>query len=199
MKSQAFVNDNLGSRAAGSCRGDPGTTECHGPPSRLCGQGARRGRAAVARHASARLGPHLRSSLEYLRAILDYLDRHDVRMYRMATALAPYASHPDLPRFHRQVEECADELAEVCALARQRGIRLSTHPGQYTVLNSEDAGVQRLAAAELEVQVALFNTMGLDDEVVVVLHVGGVAGGRDAGLARFCRGLELLPEQRGAG
>ena len=63
-------------------------------------------------------GPHLRTSLEYLRAILLYLDANDIRMYRMATALAPYASHPDLLQFHGQVEECADELAAVGALAR---------------------------------------------------------------------------------
>lgn len=62
--------------------------------------------------------PHLRESLVYLRAILDYLDRHDIRMYRLVTALAPYASHPDLPQFHHQVEECADELEEVGAIAR---------------------------------------------------------------------------------
>ena len=35
----------------------------------------------------------------------------------MATALAPYASHPDLPQFHHQVEECADELRAVGDLA----------------------------------------------------------------------------------
>ena len=59
-------------------------------------------------------------------------------MYRMATALAPYASHPDLPQFHRQVEECAEQLERVGELARALGVRLSSHPGQYTVLNSED-------------------------------------------------------------
>ena len=48
-------------------------------------------------------GPHLRHSLECLRRILDYLDRHDVRMYRLPAALAPYASHPELPQFHDQV------------------------------------------------------------------------------------------------
>ena len=50
------------------------------------------------------------ASLTTLGAIFDYLDRFDIRMYRMATALAPYASHPELPRFHHQVEECAAEL-----------------------------------------------------------------------------------------
>jgi UV DNA damage endonuclease len=138
--------------------------------------------------------PHLSKSLEYLRAVLDYLDRHDIRMYRMATALAPYASHPELPQFHRQLEECEAELAEVGAVARALDIRLSTHPGQYTVLNSESATVRAAAVAELEVQGALLDAMGLGPEAVVVLHVGGAAGGHGAGADRFLAGFERLSE-----
>jgi UV DNA damage endonuclease len=144
------------------------------------------------RHAS---GPHLRVSLERLRAVLAYLDDHDIRMYRMATALAPYASHPDLPQFHRQVEEAAEELAATGALARELGVRLSTHPGQYTVLNSEDERVRDLAVAELEVQAALLDGMGLGPEAVVVLHVGGAPGGVARGLDRFVAGFERLSER----
>ncbi len=136
--------------------------------------------------------PHLRVSLGNLRAILDYLDRHDIRMYRMATALAPYSSHPELPQFHGQVAECEAELAAVGALARDRDIRLSTHPGQYTVLNSERDEVVAAAVAELEVQAALFDAMGLGPESVAVVHVGGTAGGLDAGLDRFARGYARL-------
>jgi UV DNA damage endonuclease len=139
-------------------------------------------------------GPHLRVSLQRLEAILRYCDERDIRMYRMATALAPYASHPDLPQFRRQPAECAELLARVGALARELGIRLSTHPGQYTVLNSEDERVQRLAADELEVQAELFDGMGLGPEAVVVLHVGGAAGGTQAALDRFARGFELLSQ-----
>jgi UV DNA damage endonuclease len=139
-------------------------------------------------------GPHLRDSLERLRAILDYLDANDIRMYRLATALAPYASHPELPQFHDQVAECADELAELGELARARDIRLSSHPGQYTVLNSERPPVRAAAAADLEVQAALFDAMGLGDEAVVVLHVGGAAGGKPAGSERFLAGFELLSD-----
>jgi UV DNA damage endonuclease len=139
-------------------------------------------------------GPHLRNSLTALRAILDRLERDDIRMYRMATALAPYASHPDLPQFHGQAAECAEELAAVGALALERGIRLSTHPGQYTVLNSERVEVRRAAIAELEVQAGLLDGMGLEPEAVVVLHVGGTAGGRAAALDRFERGLAGLSD-----
>jgi UV DNA damage endonuclease len=139
-------------------------------------------------------GPHLRTSLGYLRDVLGYLDRHDIRMYRMATALAPYASHPELPQFHRQVEECHAELAELGALARELDLRLSTHPGQYTVLNSESEAVRAAAVAELEVQGALFEAMGLGPEAVVVLHVGGGAGGLSAAGDRFLAGFEQLSE-----
>jgi UV DNA damage endonuclease len=138
--------------------------------------------------------PHLRVSLDHLEAILGYLDDHDIRMYRMATGLAPYASHPDLTQFRSQPQECAERLAEVGALARRLGVRLSTHPGQYTVLNSEDERIQRLAVEELEVQAELMDGMGLGPDAVVVLHVGGAAGGLQAGMDRFVRGFELLSD-----
>ena len=139
-------------------------------------------------------GPSLGVSLDRLEAILRYAGAHDLRMYRMATGLAPYASHPDLPAFRDQPQRFAQRLAEVGALARELDVRLSTHPGQYTVLNSEDERVQRLAAEELEVQAELLDGMGLGPEAVVVLHVGGAAGGTRAGLDRFCRGFERLSD-----
>ena len=139
-------------------------------------------------------GPHLRNSLAYLRDILDYLAGRDLRMYRMATGLAPYASHPELPQFHSQIDECADQLAGVGARARELGIRLSTHPGQYTVLNSERPEVVSAAVAELEVQARLLDGMDQPREAVVVVHVGGAAGGTEAGADRFAAGFERLSE-----
>ena len=128
-------------------------------------------------------------------AILDYLERHDIRMYRFATALAPYASHPELTQFHGQVAECEAELAAIGRVARERDIRLSSHPGQYTVLNSERAGVRAAAVAELEVQASLLDAMELGPEAVVVLHVGSGAGGVEASLDRFVAGFEQLSER----
>jgi UV DNA damage endonuclease len=138
--------------------------------------------------------PGLDVSLDALEAVLAYCDDHDIRMYRMATGLAPYASHPDLPQFRDQPARFAPRLAEVGALARTLDIRLSSHPGQYTVLNSEDDEVRRLAAVELEVQAELMDAMGLGPEAVVVLHVGGAAGGTAAALDRFERGFALLSD-----
>jgi UV DNA damage endonuclease len=138
--------------------------------------------------------PSLAVSLGHLDAILGYLDDNEIGFYRMATGLAPYASHPDLPQFRDAPQRHADRLRQVGDKAREMGIRISSHPGQYTVLNSEDAEVRRLAAVELEVQAELMDGMGLGPECVVILHVGGAAGGLDAALDRFERGFETLSD-----
>jgi UV DNA damage endonuclease len=117
-----------------------------------------------------------------------------VRMYRMASALAPYATHPDLQGFDRQVEACTARLARLGRTARELDVRLSFHPGQYVVLNSERPDVRAMAARELDVLASLLDAMELGPDAVVVLHVGGGAGGRDAARERFLRGLEAVSE-----
>lgn len=137
-------------------------------------------------------GPHLRVSIGYLHRIFDYLHEIDVRMYRMASGIAPYASHPDLKQFRNQPQECASELTELGRRASVLGLRLSSHPGQYTVLNSEHEATVLAAVKELEVHAEIFDAMELPPESVIVIHVGGKAGGSRRALDRFKRGFEML-------
>jgi UV DNA damage endonuclease len=137
-------------------------------------------------------GPHLRVSLEHLREVFTYLDEADIRLYRMASGLAPYATHPDHPQFHGQVEECAEELAALGTEAQRLGLRLSLHPSQYIVLNSPDDDIVARSAADVEVQAAILEAMGLGDEAVVVLHIGGAYGDPEAARERFARNYEAL-------
>ncbi len=140
-------------------------------------------------------GPHLRWSLEAMHGVLDYLEAQDVDMYRMTASLAPYATHPDMPQFHNQVEEARAELEELGARARRLDLRLSSHPSQYIVLNSEDPAIRAAAIRDMELQTQLFDAMGLGPEAVIVLHVGGAAGGFDAGLDRWEAGWEGLSDR----
>ncbi len=113
----------------------------------------------------------------------------------MASALVPYGTHPELPQFHGQVGECRERLAQTGARARELGVRLTAHPGQYIVLNSEQERVRDSAARDLELQAELFDAMGLGPESVVVLHVGSAAGGVEAGIDRFLAGVERLSKR----
>src|SRR5688500_14658426 len=105
-----------------------------------------------------------------MHGVLDYLERNDIAMYRMTASLAPYATHPDLPRFHRQLDESLEPLAALGERARELGVRLSTHPGQYVVLNSEDPAVRDAAVRDLELQARLLDALVLGPVAEVVLH-----------------------------
>ena len=137
--------------------------------------------------------PHLSVSLAYLRDVFTYLDAAHIEMYRMASDLAPYATHPDMPQFHRQVESCAAELAEVGALAVRLRLRLSFHPAQHVVLNSPAEELAAKSAADLIVQASVLDCMGLGPEAVVVTHLGGVYGDRENARINFVRAFERLP------
>jgi len=142
-------------------------------------------------------GPHLRVSLELLDAAFEHLDAIDVRVFRMSSSTVPYGTHPDLPQFdyRRQIEDCAAELEALGAKARRLGLRLSTHPGQYTVINAEDETLAAKSLLDLEQDALLLDALGQPEEACVVVHVGGVYGDRDAARARWAASYERLSER----
>lgn len=138
--------------------------------------------------------PSLAVSIEALHRIFDYLESAGISMYRISSDVVPYATHPDLPQFHGQLKRHREALAALGARARELDLRLSLHPSQYVVLNAADPEVARKAAQDLDVQARLLDGLGQGPEGVVVLHVGGVYGDREASLARFARGFRRLSE-----
>jgi UV DNA damage endonuclease len=108
-----------------------------------------------------RSGLHLSVSLGYLDRIFDYLELHDIRMYRMATALAPYATHPELEGFRPQPRECAAQL-ELHRRVRPRARPASLHPPRpvhIAVLRGR--AHRRWRRMSLDVQAELLDGMGL--------------------------------------
>ncbi|HYO29860.1 MAG TPA: UV DNA damage repair endonuclease UvsE [Thermomicrobiales bacterium] len=140
-------------------------------------------------------GPHLRVSLEYLDRIFDYLDEIDIRMYRISSDIAPYVTHPDMPQFHNQIDECRDELAALGAKARRLELRLSMHPSQYIVLNSPDERIAAAAVHDFAYHADFLDGLGLDSDAKIVTHVGGVYGDRRSAMDRWVRAFEELPEK----
>ncbi len=137
--------------------------------------------------------PHLSVSLAYLRDIFAYLHSQQIRFYRMAGQLAPYLTHPQMPQFHHQIEECATELAATGDLARQYGIRLSIHPAFHVQMSSPDEEMGRRARIELEAAARLLGGMGLDENAVLIVHVGSAYGQPLVARERFVRRFEQLP------
>lgn len=153
------------------------------------------GQAGLKSHDSRRWQnePHLSVSLAYLRDIFGYLRRQNIRMYRLSAELAPYVTHPDMPQFHAQIDECAVELASVGRLARADGLRLSFHAPATAVLDAPDETIAAKAAADLIALARLLDGLEQGPEAVIVLHVGGVYGDRLAARRRFVERYHALP------
>ena len=138
--------------------------------------------------------PHLRVSLGYLAEIFGYLRKHQIHMYRMSSDLAPYATHPTMPQFHTMVRDSANDLATLGRLAREADIRLSFHPSQFIVLNSENDELTRKSLADLDSQADILDLMECGPEAVLVVHVGGAYGDRPSGRERWIKTWARLSE-----
>lgn len=153
------------------------------------------GRPGLRSHDSRRWrnNPHLSVSLAYLRDIFLYLDNHNIRMYRMSGELAPYLTHPTFTQFHNQISECKSDLAGIGQMAREFALRLSFHAPAYVLLNSPDPDRLTQSIAKLNALTRILDLMGLGEEAVIVVHVGGHYDDRDRALAGFARTFERLP------
>jgi UV DNA damage endonuclease len=112
--------------------------------------------------------------------------------FRINSQILPLGTHPvsgyTLERIDR-TGEIRERFLEAGTLARERNVRLSFHPDQFVVLNSEREAVVQSSIGELEHQAAIAELIGAD---VLVLHGGGAAGGVPAALARLERAIHRL-------
>ena len=134
----------------------------------------------------------IRHNLTSLDRILDYNDARDIRLFRISSDIIPFGSHP-VNRL-RWWEEFADELGALGAKAADRGLRLSMHPGQYTVLNSPNPDVVERAVADLAYHNRFLDAMGLDGSNKLILHIGGAYGDKRSALRRFAENYAGLDD-----
>jgi UV DNA damage endonuclease len=135
------------------------------------------------------------ANLDTLEAILRWNDANDIRVFRVSSNTVPLASHPRAS--HPWREALGERFAELGDLMRGAGMRLSTHPGPYTVPASADEAIADSAVRELDYHGELMSAFGLDRSHKIVLHLGGGAGDRESWLDRFGRAFgRLAPEAR---
>jgi UV DNA damage endonuclease len=168
--------------------GEPGLRLGYACLNTLFGSPARTTRLAKA--TPDRLRGLLAANLDTLEAILRWNDANDIRVFRVSSNTVPLASHPRASFPWR--EALGERFAELGDLVRGAGMRLSTHPGPYTVPASADESIAAAAVRELDYHAELMSAFGLDRSHKIVLHLGGGAGDRDSWLERFARSFGRL-------
>ncbi|HEX6433802.1 MAG TPA: hypothetical protein VFZ87_06155, partial [Gemmatimonadales bacterium] len=105
--------------------------------------------------------------------------------FRITSQILPLATHPLSGYTLERLDPTggvAGAFAWAGALAEAYDIRLSLHPDQFIVLNSEREPVVQSAVRELELHGEVAELVGAD---VIVVHGGGAIGGVSAGLDRL--------------
>ncbi|HEY3376085.1 MAG TPA: UV DNA damage repair endonuclease UvsE, partial [Armatimonadota bacterium] len=73
------------------------------------------------------------------------------------------------------------------------GLRVSMHPGQYTVLNSTNADVVERAIAEIVATSRVLDSLGVDASHKIVIHGGAGSPDHATALARFADNWPVIP------
>ncbi|MTV48546.1 UV DNA damage repair endonuclease UvsE [Heliobacillus mobilis] len=123
--------------------------------------------------------------------LLPWHEEMGIGLLRISSDTIPLAGCIDLPWSTEWHQDLAilRELQELRRLSQKHQIRLSVHPGQYTVLNSPNETVVMAALAELEYHGLLCELSGITD---IILHIGGVYGDKRSAKERFVQNFSRL-------
>jgi UV DNA damage endonuclease len=145
----------------------------------------------LASYSPERLIETVQSNLDAVQMILDWNYRHEILYFRISSDTVPFASHPVMTvNWQRHF---AAQLAQIGAFVRKHHMRINTHPGQYTLLNSPRPEVAANSVAELVYHAELLDLMELDHTHKIQIHTGGVYGDKSAASQRFVERYQALP------
>lgn len=132
-------------------------------------------------------------NLNSLENMIDYNISNGIMLFRITSDLIPFGSSPVngldwWDTFGQEFRRIGEKIST-------SGMRVSMHPGQYTVLNSPNEDVVDRAIEDLNYHCRVLDSLGTGSEHKIVLHIGGVYGNKEEAMDRFIRSYGRLPEE----
>ena len=139
-----------------------------------------------------RLREIIEHNLAALNRTIDYNIENNIRLFRISSDLIPFGSSS--VNSIKWWEDFGDELKTIGQKIKGSQMRVSLHPGQYTVLNAVKSEVVKKAIADLAYHAKILDRLGLDATHKIVLHIGGAYQDKKASTKRFLANYGLLDE-----
>jgi UV DNA damage endonuclease len=139
-------------------------------------------------------------NLAAIHRLIEYVGGLDsrYRMVRLGSDILPLYTHADWSYFWKKqdvVAYCEQKFSAIGDLARKYDIRLSMHPGQFTVLASDNPDIVHRSVEEFEYHVDMARWMGYGQQFQdfkINVHISGRQG--PAGIKAILP--KLSPEAR---
>ena len=150
--------------------------------------------------AEQKLWDLMSANIESTRKLVERVSTLDpsLRMVRLSSDILPCYTHESFADYWRQpdvVSYAETHFARVGDIARNSGVRLSFHPGQFTVLASSNPGIVERSLEEFEYHANMARWMGFGlsfQDFKINVHISGREG--PAGIRSAYR--RLSPEAR---
>ncbi|MBU3142059.1 UV DNA damage repair endonuclease UvsE [Clostridium sp. CF012] len=132
----------------------------------------------------------LEQNLIDLREILENNEKYNIKLFRISSDIVPLGSHSvNEMAWHKYFK---NELNEIGEYVKKCGMRVSMHPGQYTVLNAEKEDIVAKAIKDLEYHARFLDALGVDGSNKIILHIGGGYGDKALAMNRFIENFRRL-------
>jgi UV DNA damage endonuclease len=135
----------------------------------------------------------IEQNIAALNRIIDYNIENNIRLFRISSDLIPFGSSSI--NSIKWWEHFREALKNIGQKIKDSNMRVSLHPGQYTVLNSVKRDVVARAFADLSYHTKILDSLGLDSTHKIVLHIGGAYKDKKVSAKRFLENYRLLDER----
>ncbi|MED4224089.1 UV DNA damage repair endonuclease UvsE [Neobacillus cucumis] len=132
-----------------------------------------------------------RLNLRHTLRMLYYNLAHEIELYRFSSSIVPLATHPEVRwDFTTPFEK---EWREIGDLVKKNHLRVSFHPNQFTLFTSPKQTITENAVIDMAYHYQMFEAMGIENQGLINIHIGGAYGDKAAALSRFYQNLTTLP------
>ncbi|ENJ9652697.1 UV DNA damage repair endonuclease UvsE [Clostridium botulinum] len=131
-------------------------------------------------------------NLQDLYSILNYNISKDISMFRISSDIIPFGSHSInniewWNLFKEEFYKCSNFI-------KKNNIRVSMHPGQYTVLNSPSEDIVKKSIKDIEYHTKFLDSLGVDYSNKIVIHLGGAYNNKLEAMKRFENNFKYLSD-----
>lgn len=107
-----------------------------------------------------------------LSQILQWNLEHNISVFRITSGLIPFGSHKI--NSGKWMVTFSKELKRIGDFVKANGMRVSMHPGQYTVINTPTEAYYIRSIKDLEYHCAVLDLLKVDSSHKIIIHGGGV-------------------------
>lgn len=122
---------------------------------------------------------------------LHYNVGQQIPLYRMSSSMVPLATHPEVEFDYIQIFR--ERFKELGDFIKKHQLRVSFHPNQFTLFTSDKAHITDNAVTDMEYHYNILQAMGIENQSVINIHVGGAYGNKELAINRFYENITKLP------